>query len=175
MRKKIMNTPVLAFAFVCLVIVVLIVFVRPRMKPRGKLILPKTMGMSANIEHLKKDHSGYHVSYSGTKAKPSALLFVPRQGSIQWVLPVKGHKGWKPVEDDETFVDIIRRLDDVDMGVRNQLKVVLPPGNINGKMGSMCLIYTSGSTSPYREGSAEDIFVLPPVPERTDRKYDRNT
>ena len=169
-----MNSPVVAFAFVCLVIVVLIVVVRPRMKPRGKLLAPKSVGMSVHIEDLVQDHSGYDVYYSGSNAKPSALVFVPHTGSIQWVLPHKGHTGWKPVPDDEVFVDLMGRLDDVDMGVRTTLKLVLPPGNIDGKMESLCLIYTSGSTSSYKQGNAEDIFVLPPVPERTDRKYDQN-
>ena len=169
-----MNTPVFAFAFVCLVIVVLIVFVRPRMKPRGTLVSPKKMGVSVSMDDLKKDHSAYDLQYSGSKAKPSALLFVPRQDVLVWVLPKKGSAGWKEVTDEEMFVDLLRRLDDADMGVRNQLKLVLPPGDIHGHTDSLCLIYTAGSTSPYREGDAENVFVLPPVPERTDRKYDRN-
>ncbi len=169
-----MNTPVFALAFVCLVILVLIVFVRPRMKPRGTLVMPQKVGMSVRMEDLRKDHSGYDISYSGSKARPTALVFVPRQGDIQWVLPRKGYAGWKSVGDDALLEDLLRRLDDVDMGVRNHLKVVLPPGDINGKTENLCLIYTAGSTSPYREGPVDDVFVLPSVPERTDRKYTQN-
>lgn len=93
-----MNTPVFAFAFVCLVIIVLIVFVRPRMKPRGKLILSKTMGMSVSIENLTKDHTGYNVSYSGTKAKPSALVLFPGREVSSGFCPsraIKDGNRWK--------------------------------------------------------------------------------
>jgi hypothetical protein len=168
-----MNAPVMAFIVVCLVIVMLIVFVRPRMKPRGKLALPKTVGLQVDMANLEADHSGYDLYYCGRIATPSALVFVPRQATIAWILPEKEPGGWKRITDETMFAEQLRRVNLTDTGVRNQLKVVLPPGDIKGKTEDLCLIYTSGSTTPYahEDGSG---YVLPPVPERTSRDYDRN-
>jgi len=168
-----MNGPVMAFLAVCLVIVVLIVFVRPRIKPRGKLVLPKTVGLEVTLDDLKANHQDYALYYSGRKAVPSALVFVPKQGRIQWILQNKQPGGWKKIENNVLFTDLLERINDTDMGTRNQLKVVLPPGDIQERTQDLCLIYTAGSTTPYGQGE-ENAYVLPPVPERTKRDYDRN-
>ncbi|MGX9366609.1 hypothetical protein ACTVJH_11300 [Desulfoplanes sp. PS50] len=168
-----MNAPVMVFIFVCLVIVILIVFVRPRMKPRGKLALPKTVGLQVDMADLEADHSGYDLYYCGRIATPSALVFVPRQGTIAWILPEKQPHGWKRITDETLFAEQLRRVNLTDTGVRNQLKVVLPPGDIKGRTADLCLIYTSGSTTPYAHEGGNG-YVLPPVPERTSRDYDRN-
>ncbi|WP_462325947.1 hypothetical protein [Desulfoplanes sp.] len=169
-----MNGPVLAFLFICLVIVVLIVFVRPRMKPRGKLALPKSVGLDASIEDLKEDHQKYDLYYCGRKAAPSALLFVPKDGAIRWVLSDRKPGGWRIITDEALFTDLFARINDTDTGVVNQLKVALPPGDIQGRTQDLCLIYTAGSTTSYRQGEDGNTYVLSPVPERTKRDFDRN-
>lgn len=137
-----MNTPVMAFLFVCLVIVILIVFVRPRMKPRGKLAAPKAVGLDVRIEDLKENHQHYALYYCGRKAVPSALLFVPKNGAIRWILADKKPGGWKSIPDDALFADIFASINDTDMGVRNQLKVVLPPRGYPGQdPGSLPYLY----------------------------------
>lgn len=169
-----MHGPVMAFLVVCLVIVVLIVFVRPRMKPRGKLALPKTVGLKVGIDDLKADHQGYDLYYCGRKAVPSAILFVPQASTIQWILVAEKPGGWKKIVDEAMFADLVARMQDTDMGSRTQLKVVLPPGDMRGQTRDLCLIYTAGSTACYRQGEEETTYVLPPVPERGKRDYDRN-
>jgi hypothetical protein len=127
------------------------------------------------MDQLKADHQGYDLYYSGRRAVPSALLFVPQQGSIQWILQTRQPGGWKRIEDESTFIHLLTRLNDTDTGVAgNQLKVVVPPGDIPEGGQDLCLIYTAGSTACYRQGEEEKTYVLPPVPERTKRDYDRN-
>lgn len=169
-----MNSPAIAFALVVSVIIVLLVVVRPQMKPRGRLVKVSSAGLSVTLEDLKRDHSGFDLYYSGTRPRPSALLFVPRQEFIIWVLPSKQVHGWKPVPDEEVFTEILRRMGGLRTSTRNRLKVVFPPGDILGRTDALCLIYTSGSTSPYSQDQEVNTYVLPPVPQRGDHEFDSN-
>ncbi|MGE4297803.1 MAG: hypothetical protein AB7E47_07225 [Desulfovibrionaceae bacterium] len=165
--------PYVVLVFVAGVLAILVLTrVKPRHRNRGRLAWPDTVGLTATLAGLLADRDGYALHYCGPRPNPSGLLFVPVRSPWDWELP-GGANGWKRLEGpdaDADVADVLRRLEDQDMGVRVRLHAVLPPADIKGLEWGLCYLYTPGSTSPRRAGTATDRFVLPPVPEMRKQK-----
>ena len=118
---------------------------------------PSSLDIDISLRELKDNFQEYTVYYSGKRANPSAILFVPKQSEFQLRL----HWAWYRIEQPAL---LRRMLDSMDRIYPHLYALLAPQGQEKDTRNVLAFIYTPGYASVHKTEEPGTYYVRP-VPE----------